>query len=221
MGHIERYNPAWTAFESWGGSPTVIEAQRLSQYPYRSIDVSVVFDVMIHDLDLVLAAIDSPVDDVAATGDRTLSPTLDRASVHLRFRNGAWAVLCASRVHYEAVRHMRLLGSDGSLDIDFLRRTSVVHRIADDADRLREAAIVSSADERAELSKKLFEETPVAHDRDTEPLRSELSDFIRCAREGATPTVSGEHGLGAVELASRIERCIATATEPASLRKSA
>ena len=219
VGHVERFNPAWSAAQNINFQPEFLEAHRFSPYPFRSLDVSVIFDVMVHDLDLALAVAGAPVQKVEATGTCLLSSSFDRAEAQILFANGTRACISASRVHHEAVRHMRMWNGEGSLDIDFLRRTSSRSRLQTSAaDQTREFPPSLTPEQKAELLKELIAVEAVNHDRMAEPLRLELEDFIRCVQHGDTPRVSGEHGWAVVSLASQVEQAI---PEGVRLRKSA
>jgi predicted dehydrogenase len=218
VGHIERYNPVWSAVEEAGMVPTFVEARRFSPYPFRSLDVSVVFDVMIHDLDLALAAIGAPVTSVEGVGSRVVSPTYDRADVWLGFSNGARAGLSASRVYHAVTRSMRLVDDHRSVELDFLNRTSLLSSIRDEP--LPGVSPAASREVKQALWSQWQSTQPTVHERSADPLRDELADFLRCIRQGQRPRVCGEMGYAVVCLAVQIERAIAQ-SRPARWRHSA
>lgn len=220
VGHIERFNPAWAAVQSENIKPRFIDVARLSRFPFRSLDVSVVFDVMIHDIDLVRAVARSKVRKVEAIGSASISPSLDWASVRIEFENHTLANLHASRIHHTTERKMTLRSDRASLEIDFLRRTSTNHQLTAGARELLGRNMGPLTAEEKEL---LWREMSVvhveAHAREVEPLRLELEEFVSAVREGRDPIVTGEDGLESVAIATEIERVI-NAT-PISLREAA
>ncbi|MFO0949496.1 MAG: Gfo/Idh/MocA family oxidoreductase [Planctomycetota bacterium] len=223
VGHIERYNPAWVAAERYAPRPTYMQALRLSKFPFRGLDVSVVFDVMIHDLELVLSLAECQVESVDVTGMSMLSQTADRVETHLRFSNGARADLVASRVHHEPVRQMRLWSSAGHLEIDFMRRTSTTMQAHSSvrAASSRHFSPSLTVEEREAMLRDMFAVETVQHDAKVEPIRLELEDFVHCQRHGESPKVAGRHGCAAVELAHRIEMLLQESEIRPALRKSA
>ena len=215
VGHVERFNPAWSAVERRKIDASHIQATRLSRYPFRCLDVSVVFDVMIHDIDLVLSAVNSPIEHLDATGERVLSPSLDMATAWIHFANGTRATISASRVHHEPVRQVRILGRETMMEVDLLRRTTTTQQLRPDlpAEFAQGAFPVTLTNDD---KSKLLEETFAIERSDyqtTEPLKLELDEFIRCVRTGDTPRVTGDAGYQAVAVASRIELLIADANQ--------
>lgn len=223
VGHIERFNPAWSAVEQSGIRPNFIEATRHSRYPFRSLDVSVVFDVMIHDLDLVLSTTGSTVKSVQALGGTLLSTTADWAEVRLELANGCVANLSASRVHHSTDRRIRLSSPNESLEVDFLRRLSIRHAVDLSAarERLGDLSPLSTPEERETLLQEMFEVGCVSHDRAAEPLRRELEEFVAAVRGDREPKVTGEQGLEAVVVAAQIDRTIYQGSQYRAVRESA
>jgi predicted dehydrogenase len=218
VGHVERFNPVWSAFESASFRPTFIEARRASPYPFRSLDVSVVFDVMIHDIDLVLAAAGSQVSSVDAVGARQLSPSCDRAEAFLSFANGCRAHLSVSRVHHRTERTMRLTSDLEGLDLDFFERKSVHYRLQPTAAFASSLKAPTTPEERERRLAELFETTTQQHDKSAQPLRAELESFVECVRTGKSPKADGEAGLEALTVAQQIEQRIESGR---SIRKAA
>jgi predicted dehydrogenase len=210
VGHIERFNPSWQAVRNANFRPRFVDVDRLSRFPFRSLDVSVVFDVMIHDIDLVRAVARSKVRKVEAIGSASISPSLDWASVRIEFENHTLANLYASRIHHTTERKMTLRSERASLEIDFLRRTSTHHQLAAGARELLGRNMGSLTSEEKELMWREMSIVHVeAHAREVEPLRLELEEFVSSIREGRDPTVTGEDGLESVVIATDIERAIA------------
>ena len=181
VGHIERFNPVLGALEQRLTHPRFIESHRLSPYPGRSIDIGVVLDLMIHDLEIVLHLVRSPVQYVDAVGVPVLSRGEDIANARIRFENGCVANLTASRISPEKMRKIRVFQSDAYLSLDYQNQTGEIHRL-ENGQILRESV---------EIEK-------------DEPLKRELAAFVDCARAGAQPKVSGYEGAAALELAIRI-----------------
>ncbi|HNR70017.1 MAG TPA: Gfo/Idh/MocA family oxidoreductase [Verrucomicrobiota bacterium] len=217
VGHVERFNPVFQYLETVATDPRFIEAHRLSPYPARSTDVGVVLDLMIHDLDVVLAFVKSPVQSVDAVGIPVLSPSEDIANARLRFANGCVANLTASRVSPERMRKIRVFsgGAPASyISLDYRAQEGYIYRLARNDEEessllkkllhARDAAIVSEfAGQRI-----VREPVPLARE---EPLRLELQHFIQCVRAHRTPRVSGESAKRALDLALEITRQVQTA----------
>jgi predicted dehydrogenase len=212
VGHVERFNPAFRYMEEIATEPRFIEAHRLSPYPARSIDIGVVLDLMIHDLDVVLAFVKSPVTSVDAVGIPVLSSSEDIANARLRFANGCVANLTASRVSAERMRKIRVFSGGANtsyVSLDYRAQEGFIYRIARDGENessllkkllsARDSTIVS------EFGGKKIVREPVPIEKD-EPLKLELQSFIRCVREQQTPIVSGESAKRALDLAMEITR---------------
>jgi len=217
VGHVERFNPVFQYLETVATDPRFIEAHRLSPYPARSTDVGVVLDLMIHDLDVVLAFVKSAVQSVDAVGIPVLSPSEDIANARLRFANGCVANLTASRVSPERMRKIRVFsgGAPASyISLDYRAQEGYIYRLARNDEEessllkkllhARDAAIVSEfAGQRI-----VREPVPLARE---EPLRLELQHFIQCVRAHRTPRVSGESAKRALDLALEITRQVQSA----------
>jgi predicted dehydrogenase len=186
VGHTERYNPAVTAVLPLVTSPKFIEVHRLGVFPDRSLDIDVVFDLMIHDLDIILALVRSDVESIEAVGVPVLTPRYDIANARLRFASGCIANVTASRISRERVRKIRFFQPDAYISIDYAAQEVEGWRLVP-----REGARPS------------IEGGPLPVERD-EPLRRELADFVRAARTRTAPLVDGHAGRRALELATRI-----------------
>ena len=183
VGHIERFNPVLSALEQRLTHPQFIESHRLSPYPGRSIDIGVVLDLMIHDLEIVLHLVNSPVAYVDAVGVPVLSRGEDIANARIRFENGCVANLTASRISPEKMRKIRVFQNNMYLSLDYQNQTGEIHRLCD-GQIIREAV---------EIEK-------------DEPLKRELAAFVECARAGSQPKVSGYQAAAALGLAIEIGR---------------
>jgi predicted dehydrogenase len=186
VGQTERYNPAVHAVLPLVTSPRFIEVHRLGVFPDRSLDIDVVFDLMIHDLDIVLALVKSEVTSIEAVGVPVLTPRFDIANARLRFASGCIANITASRISKDRVRKIRFFQPDSYLSIDYAAQDVEGWRLV-----------------RRDGSKPRIEGGPIPVEKD-EPLRRELADFVRAARQKSEPLVDGHAGRRALALATRI-----------------
>jgi predicted dehydrogenase len=214
VGHVERFNPVFKYLETAAPEPRFIEVHRLSPYPARSTDIGVVLDLMIHDLDVVLAFVKSPVISVDAVGIPVLSKSEDIANARLRFANGCVANLTASRVSPERMRKIRVFSGGATpsyISLDYRAQEGFIYRIAREdewvSSKLRKlfALADSSVTVVSEFGGKRIVREPVPIAKD-EPLKLELQDFVNCVREKHAPVVSGESAKRALDLAFEITR---------------
>ena len=223
VGHLERFNPAVTALTSRITRPMFFEAHRLSIFTPRSLDVDVVLDLMIHDLDIVLALVPSPVVEVRAVGLPVLSPKVDIANVRLEFESGCIANFTASRVSTELVRKLRLFQPHQYLSLDFARQDllsinvdpAVIAATIAANPRSDAGVAVALPNATAHPSAGLsMQQVEVPHG---EPLRLELESFLNCVRDRTPPRVSGVAGRAALALALEINDRIAAHAHRAGL----
>ena len=220
VGHVERFNPVFKFLQSAAPEPRFIECHRLSPFPARSTDIGVVLDLMIHDLDVVLAFVKSPVASVDAVGIPVLSRSEDVANARLKFANGCVANLTASRVAVERMRKIRVFSGGTTtpsyVSLDYRVQEGYILRVARDGEEEssllkkvlvaklgigKDSTIVSQF-----AGKKIVREpVPIAKD---EPLKLELQHFVECVRAQQTPMVSGESAKRALDLAFEITRQI-------------
>ena len=186
-GHTERFNPAVIAALPVVSNPRFVEVHRLGVFPERSLDIDVVFDLMIHDLDLLVAAVGSEVVSIEAVGVHVLSSRTDIANARLRFASGCIANLTASRISRERVRKARFFQHDAYVSIDFASQEVEVYR-----------AVSSPGTGRPTIQGGKLD---VVKD---EPLRLELMDFVEAARRTREPGVTAKAGRDALALATRI-----------------
>ena len=191
-GHTERFNPASAAALPLVANPRFVEVHRLGAFPDRSLDIDVIFDLMIHDLDLLLAAVGSEVVSVEAVGVHVLTPRTDIANARLRFASGCIANLTASRISRDRIRKARFFQHDSYVSIDFASQEVEVYRLVRGEGR--------PAIEGGKLE--------VASD---EPLRRELADFVDAVRAKRAPGVTAQAGRDALALATRIAEAMAQA----------
>jgi predicted dehydrogenase len=217
VGHVERFNPVFKYLETVATQPRFIEAHRLSSYTARSTDIGVVLDLMIHDLDVVLAFVKSPVTSVDAVGIPVLSKSEDIANARLRFANGCVANLTASRVSPEKMRKIRVFSGGpmtSYISLDYRAQEGFIYRIARDGEEQSSLLkkLLASKDSKiiSEFGGKRIVREPVPITKE-EPLKLELEHFIECVRAKQTPVVSGESAKQALDLAFQITTQIAEA----------
>ena len=192
-GHTERFNPAVAAALPLVSRPRFVEVHRLGTFPERSLDIDVIFDLMIHDLDLLLAAVGADVESVEAVGVNVLTPRTDIANARLRFADGCIANVTASRISRERVRKARFFQRQSYVSIDFASQEVEVYRLAPREGR--------PAIEGGRLD--IVSE---------EPLKRELEDFVDAVRTRRAPSVTGAAGREALALATRVAEAM-TVTE--------
>jgi predicted dehydrogenase len=197
VGHTERFNPAVQSALPVLQRPRFIEIHRLSGFPERSLDIDVIFDVMIHDLDIVLAVDTSDVVGVEAVGVPVLTDRIDIANARVKFASGCIANITASRISRDKVRKMRCFQPDMYVSIDYGAQELEVWRLR-----------------HQQEGRPSIEGGPVAVTRD-EPLRCELLDFIDAIRTGRPPRVPGEAGRRALALATRVADAVGEGTTAA------
>ncbi|MBN1504012.1 MAG: Gfo/Idh/MocA family oxidoreductase [Candidatus Eisenbacteria bacterium] len=200
-GHVERFNPIVRASLSLIKDPKFIEGHRLSSFVGRSTDIDVVLDLMIHDIDLSLAAVQSPVRAVEGTGVPILSRNIDIANARITFENGAVANLTASRVSKDKTRKIRFFCHDSYVSIDCLTRKAELYRKGLPAPA-REGEGEGTWEETV-IAPGILRRVIVAAPKE-EPLRLELEHFVKCVASGATPVVDGVAGLKAMEVAFKV-----------------
>ncbi len=185
VGHVERFNSAFIAVQKIVTSPRFIECHRLSPFPNRSLDIGVVFDLMIHDLDILLGLIHSRVKHIDAVGVSVLTPFEDIANVRLHFQNGCIANLTASRISEEPLRKIRIFLKDTYISLDY---------------QLQEAFCYKK--EKTAIIK-----TPLPIEKE-EPIKKEIESFLLCVRNNRKPVVSGLEAYQALKLATKIRDII-------------
>jgi predicted dehydrogenase len=186
VGHTERFNPAVAAARPLLSDPRFIEVHRLGTFPERSLDIDVVFDVMIHDLDVLLSLVPSEIESIEAVGVPVLTDRVDIANARLRFANGCIANLTASRISRDRVRKIRFFQPATYVSIDYASQKLEHWKLSKDGGPA--AAIVGG-------------DVAVAYE---EPLKRELADFVDAIANRRAPAVTGDDGRRAVALAARI-----------------
>ncbi len=181
VGHIERFNPVLSFLEKNLREPKFIEAHRLSPYPGRGTDVSVILDLMIHDLDVILNLVRSPLVSFDAVGVPVLSPSEDIANVRLKFANGCVANVTTSRISPEKLRKIRIFSADSYISLDYQNQEGEVYYKANGSIKRDKVTVVKD-----------------------ETLKLELLSFLESVRHRSTPKVSGEQGKRALDVAVAI-----------------
>jgi predicted dehydrogenase len=187
VGHVERFNPVLSALEKHLTRPRFIEAHRLAPYPDRSTDIGVVLDLMIHDLEVILHFVQSPVQSIDAVGVPVLSRGEDIANARLRFESGCVANVTSSRISPERMRKIRVFQEDAYLSLDYQNQSGEIYRRA--GGRITR--------DKVEIERE-------------EPLKRQLTSFIECASTRREPRVSGFQATAALELAVEITKRIAS-----------
>ncbi len=212
VGHTERFNPAVEAIRRFEITPKFIEAHRISPFTFRSADVGVVLDMMIHDIDLVLMMTGAEPTDVRAVGVNVLGAPEDIANARLEFATGCVANLTASRLAIKNERKMRIFSEEAYLSVDYAKRVGLVVKKSENLDLIDMARRMEARD-LAELAiaadyAKLVKVEQLEITATVEPLRKQAEAFCRTVADGAAPIVSGRDGLAAVRCAEAIADAI-------------
>ena len=202
VGHVERFNPAFSAVKDFVDKPMFIESHRLAQFNPRGTDVPVVLDLMIHDIDIVLSVVKSNIRKVHASGVKVVSDTPDIANARLEFDNGAVANLTASRISLKNMRKTRIFQKDAYITIDFLDKISEVVRM-DEIDEVPEDPFAMILDLGEEKKKRrIYFEKPEVHP--VNAIKEELDSFKNSILNNTTPLVNIEDGYQALRVAQMV-----------------
>ncbi|RKS50743.1 hypothetical protein BC962_2517 [Gillisia mitskevichiae] len=200
VGHVERFNPAFTAVKDKIGQPMFIEAHRLAEFNPRGTDVPVVLDLMIHDIDVILSVVKSKVKNVSASGVSVISETPDIANARIQFENGCVANLTASRISLKNMRKARFFQRDAYISVDFLERKCEVVKMKDapkDPDDF--AMILQNAEG---VKKQIYFENPTIDANNA--ILDELESFAQAIKNNTEPVVSLEQGAEALKVANMV-----------------
>lgn len=211
VGHIERFNPALRALQKLGFKPRFMEVVRISPLTFRSLDVGVVLDMMIHDIDIVLKLAGAPLTKVEASGVSVTGGAEDICNARLTFENGCVANLTGSRLALKTERKLRAFCPGAFISIDYGKRTGVVIHGNLNLPAVRETAARVRSGEIKDLSKLNYTDLVKVEPLEIEqidPLRTQLESFVAAVREKRTPEVTAEDGLAAVQAAERIVAAI-------------
>lgn len=202
VGHIERFNSALLALEKYHVNPMFIESHRLAQFNPRGTDVAVVLDLMIHDIDIILSLVKSPVKSIHANGIAVVSDTIDIANARIQFENGCIANVTASRISQKKMRKMRLFQRDAYISVDFSEGRAEVFRLVDKDDPSVHSTMMLGELTSGKLKRKITYERPKI--KEVNALKYELEMFVEAIQKGIRPVVSAEEGLRALEVAHQI-----------------
>lgn len=198
VGHVERYNPAFLAAQTLGLSPMFIEVHRLAQFNPRGTEVSVILDLMIHDIDAILSLVKSDVKNISASGVAVLTDTPDIANVRIEFNNGCVANLTSSRISIKKMRKMRLFQKDAYISIDFLEKKTEVIKLKGEEDQNVFAFDIETPAGTKTIA---IANPPVP---EVNAIRKELEEFVQAIRENEQPRVNEIDGFRALEVAHQI-----------------
>lgn len=206
VGHIERFNPAILALESYNLKPMFIESHRLAQFNPRGTDVAVVLDLMIHDIDIILSLVQSPVASIDANGVAVVSDSADIANARLKFQNGCVANVTASRISQNKMRKMRMFQHNAYISIDFSQGLAEVFRLVGDGDTTSQSTMMLGQIGEGKKKRTIVYEQPEV--KEVNALKYELESFVKSVRTGTPPVVSGIDGRSALEVAQEIMKKI-------------
>jgi predicted dehydrogenase len=211
VGHTERFNPVYRALKKYQLKPAFIEVHRISPMTFRSIDVGVTLDMMIHDIDIVNDLVRAPVEDVRAVGVAVIGEHEDIANARLTFANGCVANLTASRLALRTERKMRLFSPTAYVSLDYQKKAGAVITKTANEKELEQVRREVKAGNITDLMQVNYAELVKYEDlviEDSEPVRTELENFQQAIRRQCPLEVTGEDGLAAVDIAARIAKCI-------------
>ena len=202
IGHIERLNPAILPLKEYSINPRLIEVQRLAPYLERGSDVPVVLDLMIHDIDLILTFISSPIKDIQATGISIMTKSIDIANARITFKNGAVANLTSSRVAKDRVRKMKIFQQDLYITVDLLMSLTEIYRAVDNNKNNSKTIMSAPLESNGRNRQILYEKPPIIKQ---DALKMELTNFVNSIKGVEKPIVDGRAGRNALELAIKIQ----------------
>jgi predicted dehydrogenase len=206
VGHVERFNPAFTALKDLTLNPLFIEVHRLAQFNPRGTEVSVILDLMIHDIDIILSIVKSDVKSISASGVAVLTDTPDIANVRIEFNNGCVANLTSSRISMKKMRKIRLFQKDAYIGIDFLEKNTEIIKLQQPDD----TAAFSFDIETHQGTKTISINNPVIEQGNA--IKAELNSFVHAILNDETPVVNEMDGYLAMEVAHQILEKIGKST---------
>ncbi len=199
VGHVERFNPAFLSVKQHLFNPMFIETHRLAQFNPRGTDVPVVLDLMIHDIDIILSVVKSPVKKVSASGVAVISSSPDIANARIEFDNGCVANITASRISLKQMRKMRLFQKDGYISIDYLDKKSEIIRLSDSRDSSNPYALeLNTPEEKRWLHFERPDVLPI------NAIKMELELFLEAIQNDKEPPVTLRDGLNALDIAYQV-----------------
>ncbi len=203
VGHVERFNPAFTAVKEMISNPMFIETHRLAEFNPRGTDVPVVLDLMIHDIDIILSVVNSKVKNISASGVAVISDTPDIANARIEFQNGCVANLTASRISLKNMRKTRFFQKDAYVSVDFLEKKSEVVKMKDVPENPDAYAMILQNAEG--VKKQIYFENPTITENNA--ILDELETFADAIVNGTTPIVTLSQGANALRVAQQIIDC--------------
>jgi predicted dehydrogenase len=207
-GYVERFNPAIQAIQKLDVSLKFIECHRLSPFTFRSADISVVLDLMIHDIDIILYLSKSKVKKIDAVGVNVISDKEDIANARIQFENGCVANITASRVSFEPMRKIRLFSEDSYISLDYQKQEAMIYKKSPELTlksiNVEDKDVSTIKDLKSFVFGDLLKIERIKMDNQ-EPLKKEIESFVNCIKNGENPVVSGEEGLAAIKTASIIK----------------
>ena len=201
VGHVERFNPAFIAARDFIKQPMFIETHRLAQFNPRGTDVSVVLDLMIHDIDIVLSVVKSSVRKISTSGVAVVSDTPDIANARIEFDNGCVANLTASRISLKNMRKSRFFQKDAYISVDFLEKSAEVVRLKELDGEPDPLAVILDLG-AGKKSKQIWFENPQVEESNA--IKEELKSFALAIKNNTTPAVTIEDGFSALQVAHQI-----------------
>jgi predicted dehydrogenase len=208
VGHVERFNPAFVAARPYLDKPMFIETHRLAQFNPRGTDVSVVLDLMIHDIDIVLSVINSGIKRISAGGVAVVSETPDIANARIEFDNGCVANLTASRISMKNMRKSRFFQKDAYISVDFLEKTAGIIKIKNIIGEPDPLAITINPGGKS--LKQIFIENPKV--KESNAIKDELTEFMNSIINDTIPPVPLHQGYAALEVAHQIVEKLKTSS---------
>ncbi|MDB9722539.1 Gfo/Idh/MocA family oxidoreductase [Candidatus Marinimicrobia bacterium] len=205
VGHIERFNPALQPLKNYRVNPKYIEVQRLAPYMIRGTDIPVVLDLMIHDIDLVLSFIDSPVKKIEASGVSIMTNSVDIANARIDFKNGSVANITSSRVAKDKVRKIKLFQQDLYITIDFLIGLTEVYRVLDQKETVSKSTISTQIESKGKQRQIIYEKPKIKKE---DALQMELINFVEAIQKKSKTIVDGVAGREALKVALQIQQKI-------------
>jgi predicted dehydrogenase len=204
VGHVERFNPAYQSILNSIKNPKFIEAHRLSEFNPRGTDVSVVLDLMIHDIDIILSVVKSPIKSIHASGVSVISETPDISNARIEFKNGCVANLTASRISLKKMRKTRFFQKNAYISVDYLTKKVEVVKMKDaPIDHENLGLLLSNAEGK---KKQIYFENPDIIE--TNAIQEELQHLAKCIETKINPIVSLKDGANALAIAHQIIKCI-------------
>ena len=200
VGHVERFNPAFKAARSSITAPMFIETHRLAEFNPRGTDVPVVLDLMIHDIDIILSVVKSPIKEISASGVSVISDTPDIANARIVFENGCVANLTSSRISLKNMRKSRFFQKDAYIAVDFLSKKVEIVKMKNAPEKAEDFALILQNAEG--VRKQIYFDNPSI--QPSNAIREELESFARAIEGNQSPVVSFSHGTRALEVAQQI-----------------